>query len=117
MWGSFFLLGTNILLLIIVQQLVAVLMFSQEKIRACPSIPHCWPWEESRKVEKTTSPSRYDVYKIPDDYTVEVTNRFKGLELTDRVPEELWTEVRDIIQEAGIKTSQEKEMQKGTVVF
>ena len=89
MWGSFFLLGTNILLLIIVQQLVAVLMFSQEKIRACPSIPHCWPWEESRKVEKTTSPSRYDVYKIPDDYTVEVTNRFKGLELTDRVPEEL----------------------------
>ena len=108
MWGSFFLLGSNILLLIIVQQLVAVLMFSQEKIRARPSIPHSWPWEESRKVEKTTRPSRYDVKQIPDDYTVEVTNRFKGLELTDRVPEELWMDVCDIVQEVVIKTIPEK---------
>ena len=108
MWGSFFLLGSNILLLIIVQQLVAVLMFSQEKIRARPSIPHSWPWEESRKVEKTTRPSRYDVKQIPDDFTVEVTNRFKGLELTDRVPEELWMDVCDIVQEVVIKTIPEK---------
>ena len=57
-----------------------------------------------KKVGKTTRPLRYDLNKIPKDYTVEVRNRLKGLELTDRVPEELWTEVRDIIQEAGIKT-------------
>ena len=52
---------------------------------------------------KTTKPFRYDLNQIPYDYT-EVTNRFKGLDLTDRVPEELWTEVCDIVQEAGIKT-------------
>ena len=90
--------------MIVVQQLVAVLMFSQVKIRARPSIPLCWPWEESRKVEKSTRPFRCDINQIPDDYTVEVTNRFKGLELTDRVPEELWTEVHDIVQKAVIKT-------------
>ena len=55
------------------------------------------------KVEKTTRPFRYDLNQIPDDYTVEVTNRFKGLDLIDRVPEELWTEVHDIVQEAVIK--------------
>ena len=47
---------------------------------------------------------RYDLNQIPYDYTVEVTNRFRGLDLIDKVPEELWTEVRDIVQEAGIKT-------------
>ena len=46
----------------------------------------------------------YDLNQIPYDYTVEVRNRFKGLDLTDRLPEELWTEVRDIVQETGIKT-------------
>ena len=56
-----------------------------------------------KKVEKTTRPFRYDLYQIPYDYTVEVRNRFKGLELIDRVPDELWTEVRDIVQEAVIK--------------
>ena len=57
------------------------------------------------KVGKTTRPFRYDLNQIPYDYTVEVTNRFKGLlDLKDRVPEELWTEVRDIVQETGIKT-------------
>ena len=61
-----------------------------------------------KKVGKTTRPLRYDLNKIPKDYTVEVRNRLKGLELTDRVPEELWTEVRDIIQEAGIKTIPKK---------
>ena len=57
-----------------------------------------------KKVGKTTRPFRYDLNKIPYDYTVEVRNRFKGLDLIDRVPEELWTEICDIVQEAGIKT-------------
>ena len=57
-----------------------------------------------KKVEKTTRPFRFDLNQIPYDYTVEVRNRFKGLDLIDRVPDELWTEVRDIVQETGIKT-------------
>ena len=56
-----------------------------------------------KKVEKTTRPFRYDLNQIPYNYTVEVTNRFKGLDLIGRVPEELWTEVRDIVPEARIK--------------
>ena len=56
------------------------------------------------KVGKTTRPFRYDLNQIPYDYTLEVTNRFKGLDLIDRVPEELWMEVRDTVQETGIKT-------------
>ena len=59
-------------------------------------------------VGKTTRPFRYDLNQVPYDYTAEVRNRFKGLYLTDRVPEELWTEVHDIIQEAGIKTIPKK---------
>ena len=57
-----------------------------------------------KKVGKTTRPFRYDLNQIPYDYTVEVRNRLKGLDLIDRVPDELWTEVRDIVQETGIKT-------------
>ena len=57
-----------------------------------------------KKVGKTTRPFRHDLNQIPYDYTVAVRNRFKGLGLIDRVPEELWTEVHDIVQEAGIKT-------------
>ena len=57
-----------------------------------------------KKVEKTTRPFRYDLNQIPYDYTVEVRNIFKGLDLIDRVPDDLWTEVRDIVQEIGIKT-------------
>ena len=57
-----------------------------------------------KKVGKTTRPFRYDLNQIPYDYTVEVRNRLKGLDLTDRVPDELWTEVHDIVQETGIKT-------------
>ena len=57
-----------------------------------------------KKVGKTTRPFGYDLNQIPYDYTVQVRNRFKGLGLIDRVPDELWTEVRDIIQETGIKT-------------
>ena len=57
-----------------------------------------------KKVGKTTRPVRYDLNQIPYDYTVEVRNRFKGLDLIDIVPDELWTEVHDIVQETGIKT-------------
>ena len=57
-----------------------------------------------RKIGKTTRPFRYDLNQIPYDYTLEVRNRFKGLNLIDRVPDELWTEVRDIVQETRIKT-------------
>ena len=57
-----------------------------------------------KKVRKTTRPFRYDLNQIPYDYTVEVTNRFKGLDLKDRVPEELWMEVCNILQEVVIKT-------------
>ena len=57
-----------------------------------------------KKVGKTTKPFRYDLNQIPYDFTVEVRNRFKGLDLIDRVPDELWNEVRDIVQETGIKT-------------
>ena len=57
-----------------------------------------------KKVGKTARPFRYDLHQIPYAYTVEVRNRFKGLDLIDRVPNELWTEVRDIVQETCIKT-------------
>ena len=57
-----------------------------------------------KKVRKTIRPVRYDLNQIPYDYTVEVRSRFKGLDLIDRVPDELWNEVCDIVQETGIKT-------------
>ena len=57
-----------------------------------------------KKVGKTTRPFRYDLNQIPYDYTVEVRNRFKGLDLIDKVPDELWTEVCDTVQETGLKT-------------
>ena len=61
-----------------------------------------------KKVGKTTRPFRYVLNKIPYDYTVEVTNRSKGLDLIERLPKELWTEVCDIVQEAVIKTIPKK---------
>ena len=57
-----------------------------------------------KKVGETTRPFRYDLNQIPYDYIVEVRNRFKELDLIDRVPDELWTEVHDVVQETGIKT-------------
>ena len=66
-----------------------------------------------KKVEKITRPFRYDLNQILYDYTVEVRNRFKGLDLIDRVPDELWTEVPDIVQETEIKTIlKKKKVQK-----
>ena len=61
-----------------------------------------------KKVGKTTRPFRYDLNYVPYDYTVEVRNRFKGLDLIDRVPDELWNEVHDIVQETGSKTIPKK---------
>ena len=61
-----------------------------------------------KKVGKTARPFRYDLNEIPYDYTVEVTHGFKGLDLIDRVPEELWTEVHDIVQETGSRTIPKK---------
>ena len=61
-----------------------------------------------KKVGKTTRPFRYDLNQIPYNYTVEVTNRFKGLDLIDTVPEELWMEVHNVVQEAMIKTIPKK---------
>ena len=70
-----------------------------------------------KKVGKTARPFRYDLSQIPYDYTVEVRNRFKGLDLIDRVPDELWMEVHDIVQEIGIKTILKgKKMQKSKMV-
>ena len=61
-----------------------------------------------KKAGKTTRPFRYDLKHIPNDYTVEVRTRFKELDLIDRVPDELWTELHDIVQETGIKTIPKK---------
>ena len=66
-----------------------------------------------KQVEKTTRPFGYDLNQIPYDYIVEVENRFKGLDLIDRVPDELWNEVHDIVHETGIKTiTMEKKCKK-----
>ena len=65
-----------------------------------------------KKIGKTTRPFRYDLHQIPYDYTVEVTNIFKGLDMIDRVPEERWMEVCDILQQTVIKTTSKKKMQK-----
>jgi len=61
-----------------------------------------------KKVGKTTRPFRYDLNQIPNDYAVKMRNRYKGLDLIDRVPDELWTEVHDTVQETGSKTIPKK---------
>ena len=68
-----------------------------------------------KTVGKTTRPFRYDLNQIPYNYKVEVTNRFQGLDLIDRVPEELWTQVPGIVQEAGVKTIPKKKKAKMVV--
>ena len=69
-----------------------------------------------KKVENTARPFRYDLNQIPYDYTVEVRNRFKGLDLIDKVPDELWMKVRDIVQETGIKTISKKKKRKRQMI-
>ena len=70
------------------------------------------PNSDLKKVGKTTRPFRYDLNQITYDYTMEMINRFKGLDLIDRMPEGLWIEVHDIVQEAGIKTIPKKKKYK-----
>ena len=71
-----------------------------------------------KKVEKTTRPFMYDLNQIPYDYKVEVRNRFKELDLIDRLPDELWNEVHDIVQETGMKTiPMEKKCKKAKWLF
>ena len=70
--------------------------------------PYCQIQTEIEESGENTRPFRCDLNQIPYDYTVEVRNRFKGLDLIDRVPDELWMEVRDIVQETGIKTIPKK---------
>ena len=70
-----------------------------------------------KKVGKTTRSFRYDLSQNPYDYTVEVRNRFKGLDLIDRVPDEVWNEVHDIVQETGIKTIPKKKKCKKSKII
>ena len=83
-------------------------LYSQQKqdqeLTVAQTMNSLLPNSDYKKVEKTTRLFRYDLNQIPYDYTVEVRNRFKGLDLIDRVPDELWNEVLDIVQETGIKT-------------
>ena len=78
-------------------------LYSQKKqdreLTVAQIINSLLPYSDLKKVGKTTRPFSYDLNQIPYDYTVEVRNRFKGLDLIDRVPDKLWTEVRDIVQE------------------
>ena len=70
-----------------------------------------------KKVGENTRPFRYNINQTPNDYTVEVISRFKGLDPIDRVPDELWTVVHCIVQETGIKTISKKEMQKSKMAL
>ena len=83
-------------------------LYSQQKqdweLTAAQTMNSLLPNSDLKKVGKTTRPFRYDLNQIPYDYAVEVTNRFKELDLIDRVPEELWTEAHDIVPQAVIKT-------------
>ena len=91
-------------------------LYSQQKqdweLTVAQTMNSLLPNSDLKKVGKTIRPFRYDLNQIPYDYTVEVTHRFKRLDLIDRVPEELWTEVRDTVQEAVIKTIPQKKKVK-----
>ena len=86
-------------------------LYSQQKQAACGSAHELLIAKfrlKLKKVGETTRLFRYDLNQIPYDYTVEVRNRFKGIDLIDRVPDELWNEVRDIVQKTEIKTIPKK---------
>ena len=93
-------------------------VYSQQKQDLAQIMNSLLPNSDLKKVGKTTRPFRYDLNQIPYDYTVKVRNRFKGLDLIDRVPDELWTEIRDIVQETGIKIiPMEKKCKKAKWLF
>ena len=87
-------------------------LYSQQKqdrgLTVAQIVNSLLPYSDLKKVGKTTRPFRYDLNQIPYNYTVEVRNRYKGLDLIDTVPDELWREVRDFVQETGIKTIPKK---------
>ena len=87
-------------------------LYSQQKqdweLTVAQIINSLLPNSDLKEIGKTTKLFRYDLNQIPYDYTVEVRNKFKGLDLIDRMPEELWMEVHDIVQEAGLKTIPKK---------
>ena len=98
------------------QKLYILYIFSKNKTRSLLCSDHELLLAKFRlklkKVGKTARPCRHDLHQIPYDYTMEVTNRSKGLDLTNRVPEELWMEVHDIVQEAVIKIIPKKKKRK-----
>ena len=109
--------NTEIRLIIVFAAKDGEALYSQQKqdweLTVAQIMNSLLPNSDSKKVGKTARPFRYDLNQIPYDYTVEVRNRFKCLDLIDRVPDELWNEVRDIVQETGIKTiSMEKKCKK-----
>ena len=104
--------NTEIRLIIFFAAKAGETLYSQQKqnweLTVAQIIKSLLPNSDLKKVRKTTRPFRYDLNQIPYVYTVEVRNRFMGLDLIDRVPDELWMEVRDIVQEAVIKTIPKK---------
>ena len=104
--------NTEIRLIIFFAVKVGEAVCSQQKqdqeMTAAQIMNSLLPNSDLKKVGKTTRPFSYDLNHIPNDYTVEMRNRFKGLYLINRVPDELWNEVRDIIEETGIKTNPKK---------
>ena len=116
--------NTEIRLIIFLAAKDGEALYNQQKqdqeLADCGSDDECFIAKlrlKQKKVGETTRPFRYDLNQTPYDYTVEMTNRFKGLDLIDRVPEEIWMEVRNTVQEEVIKTIlKKKEMQKGKMV-
>ena len=104
--------NTKIRLIILFAAKDGEALYSQQKqdqeLTVAQTMNSLLPNSDLKKVGKTTRPFRYDLNQIPYDYTVEVRNRFKHLDLIDRVPDELWNEVHDIVQETGIKTIPKK---------
>ena len=104
--------NTEIRLIIFFAAKAGETLYSQQKqnweLTVAQIIKSLLPNSDLKKVRKTTRPFRYDLNQMPYDYTLEVRNRFKGLDLINRMPEELRTEVRDIVQEAGIETIPKK---------
>ena len=100
--------NTKIRLIILFAAKDGEALYSQQKqdqeLTVAQIMSSLLPKSDLKKLGKTTRPFRYDLNQIPYDYTVELRNRFKGLDLIDRMPDELWNEIRDIVQETGIKT-------------
>ena len=95
-------------------------LYSQQKqdfeLTVAQNLNSLLPKSDLKKVGKTTRPFRYDLNQVPYDYAMEIRDRFEGLDLIDRMPEELWTEICDTVQETGIKTIPKEKKQKSKMV-